>query len=165
MKNRMFMPQFSSSFTYSVVLCFFFPFSLSSRCHLSLCAFLLTCFHQLSTDRKVVCSLFFSELIISLFYYHTVETHRHSRGHNCCACQSSWTFTEMSFRDLNFCLLFDTHVKLFSSGFCILSAVKAQQMPFSLSFIPLLSLFSIYFIHPKPTNKTSFHVTIMLAWH
>lgn len=28
--------------------CFFFPFSLSPCCHLSLCTFVLTCFHQLS---------------------------------------------------------------------------------------------------------------------
>lgn len=123
------------------------------------------CFKMFSSVVHRLFVLFFSELIICLFLIieHTVETRRRSGGHNCCACQSSWTFTEMSFRDLNFRLLFDTHVRLFSSGFWFLSVVKAQQMPFSPSFIPILSLFSIFFIHPKPTDKKALSM-LLYCW-
>lgn len=103
--------------------------SLSSWCRPSLCTFVLTFSPRLSWQES---HLF--PVMISMRYY--AAAWRRSGGGGP-PCQSSWTFTEISFSDLNFHLLSGTHVKLLFLG---RSTMDAQWSP-ATSY--LMSVFSV----------------------
>lgn len=144
-ESFVFLVDTGSLLIYSLVF-FSFLLSLSFWCHPSFSTFILTFSHWLSCQKS---NLFLWSRCFII--QHTAGTHRHGRSSNCRPCQSSWTFTRVSFNNLNSLLLFGAHVKLL---FLVFSVQWRLSECLFLSFVHPSALSSFSFTHLLSTLDT-----------